>query len=202
MRHPQNKLHPRRIARIYSFQFLYHLQFREIKEIRDKLLDDNLRGKYILESIENFNETLSSLECELEVDKKETNKDTNTIKIPLGKNMQYALSIVTGVLSKYHELEKIIEAHSKNWSIAKIAKVDLTILLQAVYELIYLKDTPKRVVIDEAIEMAKSFSDEQSWAFVNGILDAIVRTLEKEKTQAQAQIQNQAQDQSDDQNNE
>ncbi|MBF0359547.1 MAG: transcription antitermination factor NusB [Oligoflexia bacterium] len=167
MRGFHSKVHPRRIARVYSFQFLYHLQFRGIKESVE-----NLEGKNILQSIENFNEMMSAMETD-------SSKMLAKPEIPIGKNMEYALSLITGVLSKYGELEKTIETHSKNWTIAKLAKVDLTILLQSTYELMYLRDTPQRVVMDEAIEIAKSFSDEQSCGFINGVLDAIAKSLSK-----------------------
>jgi transcription antitermination protein NusB len=69
--------------------------------------------------------------------------------------------------------EKIVEL-SKNWTINRIAALDKSILRLAIYELIYEKGTPKAVVINEAIELAKRYGDENSAKFVNGILGSAV----------------------------
>jgi N utilization substance protein B len=66
----------------------------------------------------------------------------------------------------------MIELGSKNWSLDRMNMVDKTILQIAFYELMYEKDTPKAVVIDEAVELAKKYSEEDAPKFINGILDA------------------------------
>ena len=71
-------------------------------------------------------------------------------------------------------VDKIISEHSKNWKIERIAPVDLNILRVAIVELKFLPEPiPKKVAINEAIELAKKFGSENSAAFVNGILDQV-----------------------------
>lgn len=89
----------------------------------------------------------------------------------------FAQELLTGLLDKSSELDERISAKSPNWSISRMAKIDLAIIRLAAYELIYRDDIPKNVTINEAIEIAKKFGSEESPAFVNGILDEISRTL-------------------------
>ena len=89
----------------------------------------------------------------------------------------FALELLNGILGKSEELDARISAKSPNWSISRMAKIDLAIIRLAAYELIYREDIPKNVTINEAIEIAKKFGSEESPAFVNGILDEIARTL-------------------------
>lgn len=93
----------------------------------------------------------------------------------------FAQELLCGLLEKSDELDKAISAKSPNWSISRMAKIDLAIIRLAAYELIYREDIPKNVTINEAIEIAKKFGSEDSPAFVNGILDEIARTLPEKK---------------------
>lgn len=68
-----------------------------------------------------------------------------------------------------------IDAAANGWSVSRIAKVDLTILRLAVYEMIYDDDIPVGVAIDEAVELAKKFGQDSSFAFVNGVLASIAK---------------------------
>ena len=85
----------------------------------------------------------------------------------------FAEELVTGVLSRKEEIDRLIEEKSKNWMISRMGKVDLNILRLAVYELSYRQDIPKNVTLNEAIEVAKKFGTEESPAFINGILDEV-----------------------------
>ena len=89
----------------------------------------------------------------------------------------YAESIVQGVTDNLPELDKLIAKHSLEWSINRIARVDLAILRVSVYELLHRDDVPKSASINEAVELAKTFGGEKSYSFVNGILGAIAREL-------------------------
>ena len=89
----------------------------------------------------------------------------------------FAQELLTGLLEKGDELDARISAKSPNWSISRMAKIDLAIIRLAAYELIYREDIPKNVTINEAIEIAKKFGSEESPAFVNGILDEISKGL-------------------------
>lgn len=89
----------------------------------------------------------------------------------------FADELVRGVLEHREALDAAIADKSKNWSITRMARVDLNILRLAVFELIYRDEIPKNVTINEAIEVAKKFGTEESPSFVNGILDEIASTL-------------------------
>jgi transcription antitermination protein NusB len=87
---------------------------------------------------------------------------------------KFALLIAKGVEENKPDLDSRISAISKNWSIDRISPVDRSILRIAIYELTAMKDTPKAVVINEALELAKKYSDEDSPKFINGILGKFV----------------------------
>jgi len=89
----------------------------------------------------------------------------------------FAEELVVGVTVNCGEIDKLIAGTSKNWTISRMAKVDLNILRLAVFELIFRIDIPRNVTINEAIEVAKKFGTEDSPAFINGILDEIAASL-------------------------
>ena len=80
--------------------------------------------------------------------------------------------LVNGVLEKEEELENIANNYLNNWNINRLGITDASILKIAIYELMYT-DTPKKVCIDEAIELAKDYSDEKVVGMINGVLDKI-----------------------------
>jgi transcription antitermination protein NusB len=88
----------------------------------------------------------------------------------------YAINIVNGVLGHATEINTLIEQNSSNWKITRMSYVDRNILRIAVYEFMY-EDSPPVVVINEAIELAKRYGDGESGQFVNGVLDAIRKSL-------------------------
>jgi len=88
---------------------------------------------------------------------------------------EFARTLATGAWRQRNEADKIISQVSHDWPLERIAKVDKSILRLAVYELKYMKETPPSVVINEAIELAKKFSGEESSKFINGILGALVK---------------------------
>lgn len=83
--------------------------------------------------------------------------------------------LVQGVTSKKSHIDKLIEEHSNNWRVSRMAKVDLNILRMATYELLYSSEVPPNVALNEAIEISKKFGSEDSPSFVNGILDNILK---------------------------
>ena len=88
---------------------------------------------------------------------------------------EFARELLSGTLDHQEEIDKAISAAAQNWNLRRMALVDRNILRMAVYEMIYAKDIPAKVSINEAIEMGKRFSTQQSGAFINGILDRIRR---------------------------
>lgn len=90
----------------------------------------------------------------------------------------YISRILDGVLSHMTELDEKISAASVNWSLERIAKVDLTILRLATYEILYEDDVPGSVAINEAVELANRYSEPSSGRFINGVLGTILRDKE------------------------
>jgi N utilization substance protein B len=91
--------------------------------------------------------------------------------------------LVTGAVEHVEELDRRITQHAEHWRIERMPSVDRNILRLAVYEMMH-SDTPAPVVIDEALELARRYSNEESVQFVNGVLDAVHRELEPEKPPA------------------
>lgn len=88
----------------------------------------------------------------------------------------FAKELVCGCCEERARLDAVISRHSRNWRLERMAAVDRNVLRLAVYEMLRL-DTPAAVVIDEAVELARRFGSESSPAFVNGIADAVARSL-------------------------
>ncbi len=86
---------------------------------------------------------------------------------------EYAETIVKGTIEHLEEIDSKIKEVSKNWRIERMFMVDRNILRLAIFELIYRKDIPPAVAINEAIEISKIYGTEKSSKFINGILDSI-----------------------------
>ncbi|MFH1564134.1 MAG: transcription antitermination factor NusB [Nitrospirota bacterium] len=87
---------------------------------------------------------------------------------------EFAEILIRGVSKKLSKIDSIIASLANNWEFSRIAIVDRNILRLGIFELLEMKDTPKAVVINEAVELARTFSTQDSPGFVNGILDKIV----------------------------
>ncbi len=89
----------------------------------------------------------------------------------------FAEKLVRGTCSKMDELDAKIEEYTKNWSIHRIGSVERNVLRLAFYELLFCADVPAPVVLNEAIDLAKYFSNADAGRFVNGILDRLNKDL-------------------------
>ncbi len=85
----------------------------------------------------------------------------------------YAARIVTGVSRHQREIDALVSAHASGWALDRMPGVDRALLRVGVYELAYEPDVPVAVVIDEAVELAKDYSTEDSGRFVNGVLASV-----------------------------
>jgi N utilization substance protein B len=94
---------------------------------------------------------------------------------------QFAALLVTGTVQHLPGIDSLIQEHLENWELKRVAKVDLSILRMSVFCLLYQKDIPPTVVIDEAVDLSKEFGTEDSYRFVNGVLDGIRKSLEKKE---------------------
>ena len=102
-------------------------------------------------------------------------------KIPLEDDEKTFMdSAINGIKINLEEIDEIILSKLKNWTKQRIFKVDLAILRLAVYELLYDKTVPYKVVINEAVELAKKYGNDESYNFVNGVLGEIQKTNKEE----------------------
>lgn len=88
---------------------------------------------------------------------------------------EYIDQVVKGVVQNIEKIDENIFKHLKNWSMARIAKIDLAILRVAIYEICYMSDViPFKVSINEAVELAKKYGNPDSKSFVNGLLAKVI----------------------------
>ena len=98
------------------------------------------------------------------------------------KVREFAEELVQGVQAQRAVIDEAIKARSKNWSLSRMPRVDLNVMRLAAYELMFRSDIPKKVTINEAIEIVRRFGDKDSPAFVNGILDEIEACAKTEQS--------------------
>lgn len=93
---------------------------------------------------------------------------------------KYAEEIVEGVIKELPRIDAQLTTASEHWSLSRMGRVDRALLRVSAYELLFCKDVPTSVVLNEAIEIAKRYGAEDSPTFVNGVLDRIARHLARE----------------------
>lgn len=91
----------------------------------------------------------------------------------------FAQLIISGTMQNLEEIDKKIGDFLEHWDFARVAKVDLANLRISVFSLLYMQDIPASVTIDEAVDIAKEFGTDDSYRFINGVLDSINRSLKK-----------------------
>lgn len=142
----------RRLARESAIKFLYSTDFN--------------KNENMVEMLKEFFET-------------EEDSIDDKAQDTLNRNdMKFAEEIITGTIEKLQYIDQLIQDNTTGWTKDRIAKVDLAILRLALYEILFREDIPGSVAINEAIELAKKYSTDESGGFVNGVLGKIVRGIE------------------------
>ena len=141
----------RRLSRELSLQFLYQL---------------DTSGEFKLLKSGDFNEALEVFWTTQE------QKYSEDIKI-------FMEELSRGVVENSIGIDQIISSYSQNWKISRMASIDRNMLRIAVYEIAYLRNIPPPVTINEAIDIGKKYGNEETGAFVNGILDKVRLAREK-----------------------
>ena len=90
---------------------------------------------------------------------------------------EFARTLVFGTVAEVSALDSLIQTHSEHWRLERLAIIDRLILRMAAWELQHAGDTPPAVVLNEALELARTFSTDEAVKFVNGVLDAIRKSL-------------------------
>lgn len=144
----------RRVAREIALQSLYQMTMNEVtaKEAVDSVIDEALH------------------ENEGAVD---LNGDTSA--------KPYIYELVEGTLTNRERIDQILSEYLKGWQMDRLSKVDREVLRMAAYEMLYRQDTPPKVVVNEAIELAKHFGTDESGKFVNGVLGKLIKEMDSLK---------------------
>jgi N utilization substance protein B len=93
----------------------------------------------------------------------------------------FAEHIVTGVYEHLEDIDAVLRKISKNWSLDRMARLDLSLMRLACFELMYVPSVPDRVVINEAVEIAKRYGTKDTSAFLNGVLDKVAHQVAAHK---------------------
>jgi N utilization substance protein B len=93
---------------------------------------------------------------------------------------EFANGLVRGTISRVQEIDALLGKHAVNWRVERMAILDRLVLRLAVYELLAELDTPSKVIINEALELARAYSGDEAVAFVNGVLDAVRKALKRD----------------------
>lgn len=143
----------RRLARESAIQFLYSTDFNKNENLEEMLKEFFAPGE---ESTEDMPQE------------------------QLSKNdIRFAEEIIRGTIEKLQQIDQLIQSNTTGWTKERIAKVDLAILRLALYEILFREDIPGSVAINEAIELAKKYSTDESGGFVNGVLGKIIRETDR-----------------------
>jgi N utilization substance protein B len=95
------------------------------------------------------------------------------------RQREFANTVVRGTLDRQAEIDQLLARHAQNWRIERMTVIDRIVLRMGVYEMLAEMDTPSKVIINEAIELARSFSGDEAVGFVNGVLDAVRKELRR-----------------------
>ncbi len=150
-------MNTRRETREFLLQFLFHYQLPAFE-------NDRARASEI-EAVDLFNKILLLKE---------------TLGLQFSENEQvWVMQMIKGILREATHLENNIQPYLKNWKLNRISKVEHTVLLIAVYELLYEKSLSNALIINEALELTKKYSTKESPQFINGLLDKMCKDLKR-----------------------
>jgi transcription antitermination protein NusB len=90
---------------------------------------------------------------------------------------EFANNLVRGTIGRIEDIDRLLGAHAQNWRIERMAVLDRLVLRLAIFELLAEPDTPAKVVINEALELARTYTGEEAVPFVNGVLDGVRKEL-------------------------
>lgn len=93
------------------------------------------------------------------------------------RHREFANALVRGTMGRLEEIDRLLGAHAQNWRVGRMAVLDRAVLRLGTYELLAEPATPARVVLNEALELARTYSGDEAVAFVNGVLDGIRKEL-------------------------
>ncbi len=98
-------------------------------------------------------------------------------KIEFGDQIEYVYNVFFGVEDRLQEIDSYISEAANGWNLSRLAKTTLAIMRLSVYEMLAVHDVPKRVSLNEAVELAKKYDDDNAPAYINGVLNSISKQL-------------------------
>ena len=140
----------RHLGRIVALQTLYEFEFR--KEVRDDTVD---QADILTRNLEKYESSVDDID--------------------------FVKNLVSGVLNRVAELDELLRPLAPEWPLEQIARIDRAVLRIGLYELMFSEESvPPKVVINEAVELAKAFGSDNSGKFVNGVLGTAYRSLQED----------------------
>lgn len=131
----------------------------------------------VLQSLFQYDFAIMKMERKLNVSDLENIVNNNFEEFGRGiENREFVDQLIDGIIKNKEKIDSIIEPAAPEWPINQIALVDLETLRIGIYELIFLREVPPKVAINEAVEIAKAFGGENSSKFVNGVLGTVYRS--------------------------
>lgn len=144
-------------VREHIFRLVFRVEFNDAEEMPEQI------RRYFED---NYKEDLSS----------DSPEDTDRLCLFSEEDEKYIREKYGRIVEKLPELDELINSNSKGWDTGRMGKADLAILRLAVYETVFDDDIPVGVAIDEAVELAKKYGQDESASFVNGILAGVVKS--------------------------
>lgn len=144
-------------VREHIFRLVFRVEFNDAEEMPEQI------RRYFED---NYKEDLSS----------DSPEDTDRLCLFSEEDEKYIRKKYGRIVEKLPELDELINSNSKGWDTGRMGKADLAILRLAVYETVFDDDIPVGVAIDEAVELAKKYGQDESASFVNGILAGVVKS--------------------------
>lgn len=104
-------------------------------------------------------------------------KEIENSDVEFGEYIDYIRKVFFGVCENVEVLDEKIKSAAVGWSLSRLSKTSLTIMRLCVYEMMNVSDAPKRVALNEAVELAKKYDDEKASGFINGVLNSVAKSL-------------------------
>ncbi len=104
-------------------------------------------------------------------------RELENAELDFGTQLDYVHDVFFGVSDRIEEIDGLISKFASGWTVSRLAKITVSILRLSVYEMMAVADVPKRVSLNEAVELAKKYDDDKAPAYINGVLNSIAKTL-------------------------
>lgn len=102
--------------------------------------------------------------------------DEQTQKKLGDENLTFCRMLISGTIENIEKIDETIKAHLNNWDFSRLNKVDLAVLRISVYPLLFQQEMPSTIIIDEAVDISKEYGSDDSFKFINAILDSIKKS--------------------------